>query len=61
LAVAHEEADAVIFIDPRVVDVPAEVEKLLEIYSSLVLVQASNTAPAAASLIEAYRLVSFSK
>jgi hypothetical protein len=39
--VFHEVADAVIFMDPRVVDVPAVVEKLLEIYSSFVLVQAS--------------------
>jgi len=28
---SNEEADAVNFIDPRVVDVPAEVEKVLEI------------------------------
>jgi len=59
---SNEEADAVNFIDPRVVDVPAEVEKVLEIYSSLVFLQASNTLPPlASSLTEAYRLVSFSK
>jgi len=46
---------------PSAVDEPTEVEKVLEICSSLALLQASYLLVNAASLTEAYRFASFSK
>jgi hypothetical protein len=57
----NEELESVIFIVPRVVDVPAVVAKLLVICSSPVVSQPSYILPAVASLIDLTVLESFSK
>jgi hypothetical protein len=57
----NEELESVIFIVPRVVDVPAVVAKLLVICSSPVESQPSYILPGVASLIDFTLLESFSK
>jgi hypothetical protein len=57
----NEELESVIFIVPRVVDVPAVVAKLLVICSSPVESQPSCGLPGVASLIDLTVLESFSK